>query len=902
MPAWNVSAMAQTITDGGLMAPEAGWTLGPNLVTNGDFSAGTSGWVISKPAANCFSVDSDTTLPNGAASLHFNDPAACKVTSTINATRFAGPASYTLSGQIKTDNLVSSNAEAGVRFGLSFAGFAPTFSGTNDWTTETVQHIAVPAGVSRPLYLGTYKDPVPTGDAWFANLSVQQELPPALQCFLLYPNYRGLMFTDQSQVALLDLTVNPPSGTALGDFEVQLTVSDAAGNVLISQSLAPSASEFTASIDMGGLPLGTYQVTPSLYDQAGNLVISQSPYAIVKLDQTARDSMKAWIDPANRAHFLDGSPHFVLGIYDTTGFSFSPKPYLSRLADIAQAPINMIINYWLTNCKPEAITAYTTAMQQFGMVFLPTVNNFYTGKAAWPTHIAAYFGTSDQDQLIADYASYLAADPGVVGYYVQDEAARAMQEPTFHQYGIIKANDPSGFNLGVFNHVLDLPAWKDSVDVMGVDPYPLVAASDNDLAKVADWTRDAVQATHGARPVWTVIQFFRANTVSAWPTEQQLHDMSWMAIVEGATGLFYWSYGARALGYVRDPAEHQALYQELIDVTSEIKSLEPVLLSPDAPVLASNSLSGTIVTKTKDLGGGNRYLFAYNYSDSTATAQFTLDQPAASAIEYEDGTSLMSTPGTTFSATFDPYQARVIAISNQPPPPTPTSTATATPTPSPTPTADPTPSPTPTVSPTATATPAPTPTATSTPTATPTPTATATSTPSPTPTASLTATATPAPTPTATSKPTATPTPTATARPTATPAPTPTVAPTSTPTPLAARLKFRPKILHFRTSRVGVTRAPRFVTLINPKNRKQDVTVPITGIKVTGDFAEASATTCAGALAPGAKCKVAVTFSPSAAGLRAGRLTITTGAAGSPTIQVPLRGKGRQPKPKGKTT
>ena len=28
--------------------------------------------------------------------------------------------------------------------------------------------------------------------------------------------------------------------------------------------------------------------------------------------------MKAWIDPANRAHFLDGNPHFVLGIYDTT--------------------------------------------------------------------------------------------------------------------------------------------------------------------------------------------------------------------------------------------------------------------------------------------------------------------------------------------------------------------------------------------------------------------------------------------------------------------------------------------------------------------------------------------------------------------------------------------------------
>ena len=72
-------------------------------------------------------------------------------------------------------------------------------------------------------------------------------------------------------------------------------------------------------------------------------------------------------------------------------------------------------------------------------------------------------------------------------------------------------------------------------------------ASGNDLAEVADRTRAAYQAGHGARPVWTVIQFFQVDLESAWPTEQQLHDMSWMAIVEGATGLFYWEYGVRGL-------------------------------------------------------------------------------------------------------------------------------------------------------------------------------------------------------------------------------------------------------------------------------------------------------------------------------------------------------------------
>ncbi len=83
--------------------------------------------------------------------------------------------------------------------------------------------------------------------------------------------------------------------------------------------------------------------------------------------------------------------------------------------------------------------------------------------------------------------------------------------------------------------------------MLGVDAYPLAALTGNDLAEVADRTRAAYQAAHGSRPVWTVIQFFQLDLESAWPTEQQLHDMSWMAIVEGATGLFYWEYGIRGL-------------------------------------------------------------------------------------------------------------------------------------------------------------------------------------------------------------------------------------------------------------------------------------------------------------------------------------------------------------------
>ena len=713
-------ADAQAVVDGGLTAPEIGGSLGPNLLLNGDFSQGMAGWAV---PSGCFSLDLTTHAPNGAASMLMSDSAACNDSTpvAVSSLKVASGQVYTLSGELKTEGLVGTKSYAGAMFDLLGYARSPIMNGTTDWTTTTMQHVSVPAGVNTSIRLQTY-GAITNGDAWFANLSLQQEIPPALQMFLLYPNYRGMMFSDQSQVASVDLTVTPPAGTSLSSLQVVLDATDAGGNIVASQTVVPSSTDFTASIDLSALPLGTYQLTGTVEDSSGNVLMTQTPYAIVKLTASARSGMKAWIDPANRAHFLDGDPHFVLGIYDTTQYSLREAYYVPELAAIAQAPINMIINYYITNAPTQAITAYTNAMQQFGIAFLPDVADFYSGNPNWPAGPAKEFGTEDQDTLISDYTAALSSDSNVVGYYVGDEPALTRQPQTFHQYGLIKASDPSGFNLAVLNHPLDLPSWKDTVDILGVDAYPLAQLTGNDLAEVADRTRAAYQASHGTRPVWTVIQFFQLDLESAWPTEQQLHDMSWMAIVEGATGLFYWEYGLRGLYEIKDPVEHAALYQELIDVTTEIKSLEPVLLSPDAPVITANSQAGTVFTKTKIGADGGRYLFAYNYTASPVTAEFTLAQSAGSIVDYDTGASSAPDTSTSFSSTFQPYQAHVYLISNAVPVRTPVASATPSNAATATPTATPTSIGTSTATPTLTATP--TPTSTQTVSATPTATAT----------------------------------------------------------------------------------------------------------------------------------------------------------------------------------
>ena len=646
------------IPAGGLEAPETGWTIGENLLVNGDFSKGLEGWHTS---ARCFRPDSSTRAPNGRPSLKIENPGSCGPGAKLAVNEFvAPPGVYSIGGQIKIPNLTERTRPiVKAQMDLFTACQTELVTSTTGWQEFAGKHCIVAPGTRSPFRLAI--NGKISGSAWFANMYLRREIAPLFHTFMLYPNYRGYLFADQPQEVRAAVTLNPGPDLRREDLVFQLAAVRADSGARTDHTYKSPADDFTATLDFGPLPAGVYQVRARLLGKDGMVLFEQAPYRVVKVDSAPGAFLKAWIDQANLAHFIDGNPHFVLGIYDTSQYYLSPAQYVPELAAIAQAPINMIINYFITNASTQAVTAYTTAMRQFGMTFLPDVNFFHANNHDFPAGVARQFGTDDPDQLISDYVSTLSSDPGVVGYYVQDEPAITAQPETFHQYSLIKAADPSGFNLAVLDLPLDLPLWRDSVDVLGVDPYPVWLPVDNYIAEVGDWTRMAVNAVHASRPVWTIIQFFQADAMSSWPTEQQLHDMSWMAIAEGATGVFYWSHGSRALGWVKDPVEHAALYQELINVTKEIKDLEPVLLRPDTQVLSAKP-SQDIVTREKTGADGVRYVIAYNQDSAATQAQFVLQSPARSVTVRRGMVKIEIQDGNTFEDEFDGYQAKVYEI------------------------------------------------------------------------------------------------------------------------------------------------------------------------------------------------------------------------------------------------
>jgi hypothetical protein len=150
-----------------------------------------------------------------------------------------------------------------------------------------------------------------------------------------------------------------------------------------------------------------------------------------------------------------------------------------------------------------------------------------------------------------------------------------------------------------------------------------------------------------------VLQFVQGWSTDRWPTEEELRTMSLMAITEGARGLLYWSYGARALMWVKDPRQREQYWQRLVSVTRELRSLEPALVAADANESVT-SVSEPRIRWLARVAGGKCFVFAYLPAE-----RFVADPSAAERIEVR----FTLADGQTITRTFRPDFADWFSVS-----------------------------------------------------------------------------------------------------------------------------------------------------------------------------------------------------------------------------------------------
>lgn len=630
---------------------------GDNLVANPSFEEGTgaraSGW-RSNEAFAATAVAART----GSRGMELRDSDAARWTPALIQELDLEPGRYTLRGWVRAEGAGVKRRGSGGRISLGRSLSTRVVRGTTAWTQlEATGEIE--GGPTR-LKLEAFNKP--DGVLHFDDIEVVRHAPTPLVAFLLYPNYRGDLFADAPQQVRLRLTVGRPEAGAVARVEIE----DETGRRLPAVTVPAAEPEVDAAFDASGLETGAYRVLVSLVAPSGEERFRHPPLELVKLPASAREAMGVYVDSDNALR-VGGHRIFPLGIYDTSGYSASPRFWDRRLEQIAEAPLNVYINYWISAAPIESLRALLASLDGRDMFYLHTINTWYEDNDYWPADVvcggrpAAELGERGFTECMA---RELSDEPRLAGWYTADERPLDEVGAVRRQYAALRSGHSGGVTFIAQNRPHELTAWRDAADVIGVDPYPIHGVAEGELASlelVADWVESADRAVHGARPVWAVLQYFPFGSPARWPTRAELRSMSLMAVASGADGLLYWSYGAKGLAWVKDEDRRAEIWQRLVDVTREIGALEPVLLGEAAPEdLRSVEPADAVRTAVRRVRG-ETWVIAASVAAAPTTVRFESPRDL-SAVEVSGEDRAIPAREGSFQDAFGPYEAHVYRL------------------------------------------------------------------------------------------------------------------------------------------------------------------------------------------------------------------------------------------------
>jgi hypothetical protein len=137
--------------------------------------------------------------------------------------------------------------------------------------------------------------------------------------------------------------------------------------------------------------------------------------------------------------------------------------------------------------------------------------------------------------------------------------------------------------------VEDLPFYLGTFDVIGTDPYPICQLGNPPISQVTEHTRMTRRSVFGGMAMWQIPQVFdwggyrKADVEKTRaPTFEEMRNMQWQFIAEGATGLVPYSLHSIKKMDWRDKFEVQ--WKKVCDISSEMNRHVPMFLSVEPAV------------------------------------------------------------------------------------------------------------------------------------------------------------------------------------------------------------------------------------------------------------------------------------------------------------------------------
>jgi hypothetical protein len=234
---------------------------------------------------------------------------------------------------------------------------------------------------------------------------------------------------------------------------------------------------------------------------------------------------------------------FPVGIYGA-----SP----GDLAEIRSAGFNAVQSY---ESRPDTIRRMAATSARLGLKYLANVRG---------------------DQ--ADISRELGGRPEILGFYLEDEPEGGSVPPKRIEVlkESLKRDHPEVLTAVAMLRSQMVAEYKDAADVFMVDPYPV---PNMPMTWLADSLEEAARHVPQER-LWAVVQAFGGAkwAKEGWPrppTYMEMRCLTYLAVVHGAHGLFYWSYPE-----VRTDSPS---WEALKKIVAELRQLRTWLVVPAAP-------------------------------------------------------------------------------------------------------------------------------------------------------------------------------------------------------------------------------------------------------------------------------------------------------------------------------
>jgi len=547
---------------------------GLEFLPNGGFENGKAdscpeGWnVVGTKNYRCV----DGAGRNGSRGLVFDLTPGCAYGFPTIPLPLKGGSRYRVEGWIRTENIAGGKGwgGGGARIGVdgktssgkNISQYSPGVSGTSDGWVKTEMEVEWPVGSSNFAFCA-FVERGNTGKAYFDDLHVTEITNPLFGA-LVSSAYRNV--ASEGEVDFV-VPIRNPFEIEARSVTARFRVSDGNGGWIAHPAMFTNGAA-RLSVDVAALPFGKRLVQFRATDRCG-VTVAEREILFERVQSLPKVGVR--FDKQGRT-LVDGKPFFPIGM-------FTHNMCESDANCIGKSPFNVIMSYMDVDEK------ILDLCHRHDFKVIANLSGAYAGGV--PLQLPIIKSVSDEDFLIADKVERMKRHPALLAWYSGDELEiHELGRLTRHR-ALLESLDPNHPVWTVQCQIDHYAEYLGTYDVGGTDPYPIdMPGSEKNIGLVRNWTRRTLASTFGTKPVWMAIQFFNPVFYGSGkdknlraPTEQELRNMCWQAIAEGANGIIIFGYMSLRL---EGRESFDKRWPEACRVGQEIRDLSGLLLSDDA--------------------------------------------------------------------------------------------------------------------------------------------------------------------------------------------------------------------------------------------------------------------------------------------------------------------------------